>query len=33
MVEVCKISKKGLLVKIKEVSDEYRYAPYNWDDE
>jgi len=31
MVAVCKISKKGKLVKIKEVSDVYRYIPYDWE--
>jgi hypothetical protein len=30
MVAVCVISKKGKLVKIKEVSDIYRYIQYNW---
>jgi len=33
MVAVCKISKDGQLVKIKEVSDKYRDVPYNWDEE
>ncbi len=33
MVDVCKISKKGYLVKIKEVSDKYRDVPYNWDED
>jgi hypothetical protein len=32
MVVVCKISKNGQLVKIKEVSDKYRYAPYEWNE-
>ena len=30
MVEVVRISKKGLLLEIKEVSDKYRDIPYNW---
>jgi len=33
MVEVVRISKKGKLLEIKEVSDKYRYIPYNWDEE
>jgi len=32
MVAICKISKDGKLIKIKEVSDIYRYIPFNWDD-
>jgi len=32
MVAVCRISKNGKLVKIKEVSDIYRYIPYDWDE-
>jgi hypothetical protein len=31
MVEVVRISKGGLLLEIKEVSDIYRYIPYDWD--
>ena len=31
MVEVVRISKDGLLLEIKEVSDKYRDIPYNWD--
>jgi len=30
MVAVVKISDDGTLIKIKEVSDDYRYKPYNW---
>ncbi len=33
MVAVCAVSKDGKLLKIKEVSDKYRDAPYNWDEE
>lgn len=33
MVAVVKISKKGNLLRIKEVSDKYREKPYNWDDD
>jgi hypothetical protein len=33
MVVVCKVSKKGKLVKIKEVSEKYRYIPYEWDED
>jgi len=33
MVVVCKISKEGYLVKIKEVSDKYRDIPYQWGEE
>jgi len=33
MVAICKISKDGYLVKIKEVSDKYRYIPYTGDEE
>ena len=33
MVAVCKISKNGKLVKIKEVSDIYRYEQYNWEED
>jgi hypothetical protein len=33
MVEVVKISKKGELLRIKEVSDIYREKPYEWDDD
>ena len=33
MVEVVRISKRGKLLEIKEVSDKYRYIPYNWDEE
>ena len=32
MVAVVKIDKNGFLVKIKEVSDDYRYKPYVWDE-
>ncbi len=30
MVEVVRISKKGTLLEIKEVSDKYRTIPYKW---
>jgi len=33
MVEVVRISKSGLLLEIKEVSDKYRNTPYNWDED
>ena len=33
MVAVCKVSKNGKLMKIKEVSDIYRYEKYNWDED
>jgi len=33
MVEFVKISKKGKLVRIKEVSDKYRDKPYRWDED
>jgi hypothetical protein len=33
MVEIVKISKKGTLLKIKEVSDKYRDQPYHWDED
>jgi hypothetical protein len=33
MVAFVKISKKGKLVRIKEVEDTYRYKPYQWDDD
>jgi hypothetical protein len=29
MVEIVKISEKGTLLEIKEVSDKYRYQPYD----
>lgn len=32
MVAVVKIDKNGFLVKIKEVSDDYRYITYFWDE-
>ena len=32
MVVLVKISKKGKLLLIKEISDIYRYKPYKWDD-
>ena len=31
MIEVVRISKKGVLLEIKEVSDKYRDEPYPWD--
>ncbi len=31
MVDVIRVSKKGKLLEIKEVSDKYRDIPYNWD--
>jgi hypothetical protein len=30
MVNYVKISDEGLLLEIKEVSDDYRYIPYEW---
>ena len=33
MFAVCKVSKDGKLLEIKEVSDDYRNKPYNWDDD
>ena len=33
MVSVCVVSKKGELIKIKEVSDIYRYIEYYWDED
>jgi hypothetical protein len=33
MVAFVKISKKGTLVRIKEVSDQYRDQPYRWDED
>ena len=33
MVDVVRISKKGHLLEIKEVSDKYRDISYNWDEE
>jgi hypothetical protein len=33
MVAFVKISKKGTLLKIKEVSDKYREKPYHWDED
>jgi len=33
MVEVVKISKNGKLLRIKEVSDQYREKPYRWDED
>ena len=32
MVELVKISKTGLLLEIEEVSDKYRYEPFNWEE-
>jgi len=32
IVAVCRISKDGKLLAIKEVSDLYRYFPYEWDE-
>ena len=32
MVAVCKISKDGKLIRIKEVSDKYRYFKYDWEE-
>ena len=32
MVAVVRISKKGKLLEIKEVSDKYREKPYQWDE-
>jgi len=33
MVEFVKISKDGVLLEIKEVSDKYRDQPYDWKEE
>jgi len=33
MVAICKIAKDGKLLKIKEVSDIYRYVEYIWKEE
>ena len=33
MVEFVKISKDGRCLEIREVSDQYRDQPYEWDDE
>jgi hypothetical protein len=33
MVAFVKITKKGKLVRIKEVSDKYRDKPYRWDED
>jgi len=33
MVAVVRITKKGRLLEIKEVSDKYREVPYNWEDD
>ena len=33
MVAVVRISKDGLLLEIKEVSDRYRDIPYDWDED
>jgi len=33
MVEFVKISKDGIILEIKAVSDTYRDQPYQWDDE
>ena len=33
MVAFVKISKKGTLVRIKEVPDTYRNQPYRWDED
>jgi hypothetical protein len=33
MVAVVRISKKGMLLEIKEVSDKYRKIPYIWDED
>ena len=32
MVGVCRVSKDGRLLEIREVSDEYRDIPYDWDE-
>jgi len=32
MVAFVKVSKNGLLLKIKEVPDKYRDEPYNWEE-
>ena len=31
MVVICKINKKGQLIDIKEISDQFRYEEYNLD--
>jgi len=33
MVEFVKVSKNGILLKIKEVSDTYRDRPYRWEED
>ena len=33
MVEVVRVSKDGVLLEIREVSDRYRDEPYEWDEE
>jgi len=33
MVDVVRVSKKGKLLEIKEVSDKYRDIPYEWDED
>jgi len=33
MVAFVKISKKGTLIRIKEVPDKYRDQPYEWDED
>jgi len=33
MVDIIRIDKNGFLLEIKEVSDKYRDAPYNWDED
>jgi len=33
MVEFVRISKDGIVLEIREVSDAYRDQPYQWDDE
>ena len=33
MVDVIRVSKKGKLLEIKEVSDKYRDIPYNWNED
>lgn len=33
MVAVCRVSKNGKLLEIREASDKYRDIPYDWDED
>lgn len=33
MVAVCRVSRDGILLEIREVSDKYRDIPYDWDED